>query len=65
MADEKAVRKPRGTPIDRGIRLMQEMDNETLRDYAAVVRGFSAARVNGKPAQAMLELGERAAEDQE
>ena len=43
---------------------MQEMDDETLRDYAAVVRGFSAARVNGKPAQAMLELGERAAEDE-
>lgn len=71
MADEKQVGRPRGSrsgsPIDRGLALMRDMDNETLRDYAAVVRGFAAARLsNGAaPTQSMLELGMRAAEGEE
>ena len=69
MADEKQ-RRPRGTPIDRCVAIMREMDDATLRDFALVVRGFVAhalvirgsALVSG---QAMLELGERAAEGEE
>ena len=63
MADEKTIqRRPRGTPIDRVIAIMREMDNDALRDLAGVVRGFVAARISKpEPAQGMLELGEDAA----
>lgn len=64
MADEKTIqRRPRGTPIDRVIAIMREMDTDALRDLAGVVRGFVAARISKpEPAQqGMLELGEDAA----
>ena len=67
MADEKTIqRRPRGTPIDRVIAIMREMDNDALRDLAGVVRGFVAARISKpEPAQAMLELGDDAAKNGE
>ena len=67
MADEKtAQRRTRGTPIDRVIAIMREMDTDALRDLAGVVRGFVAARISKpEPAQSMLELGEDAAKGAE
>jgi hypothetical protein len=68
MSKEKApTKRPRGTPIDRGIALMRTMEPEVLQDFAAVVRGFVAGRSSAGQvtSQVMVELGKDAAtEDQ-
>jgi len=67
MADEKTIqRRPRGTPIDRCVAIMRDMDEATLRDFALVVRGFVAHALVLRGSalvseQTMLELGEDAA----
>lgn len=63
---EKITRRPRGTPIDRGIALMRSMEPEELQAFAAVVRGFVAGRMSGAAVtdQAMLDLGADAASEE-
>ncbi len=69
MAEEKAVQRPRA-PIDKMLAALREMDDETLQGAQYVFRGFLAARLGllkpkkNNAQQPILELGERAAEDE-